>query len=63
MAKDTPEILVYITDKKERIISGNPLTLFIADTEERQACLKDLGIALRADVLQLKNGDHILISK
>ncbi|MHB9945394.1 hypothetical protein CF095_08320 [Clostridium botulinum] len=63
MPKDNPTILVYITDNKERIISGDPLTLFIPDGEERRACLKDLGIALRADVLQLKNGDHVIIGK
>lgn len=60
---DKPEILVYITDNKERIISGDPLTLFIPDQKERESCLTDLSKALRADVVQLKNGDHVIISK
>ncbi|ADL04840.1 capping complex subunit for YIEGIA [Lacrimispora saccharolytica] len=63
MGQSNPEILVYITDNKERIISGDPLTLYIPDLEEREICLTDLGKALRASVVQLKNGDHILISK
>lgn len=63
MAKDKPEILVYITDNKERIISGDPLTLYIPNKEERRDILRDLGIALHADVIQLKNGDHVLICK
>lgn len=56
------QILVYITDNKERIISGDPLTLYIPDQQERQQCIADLGRALRADVIQLKNGDHVLIT-
>ncbi len=63
MGKSNPEILVYITDNKERIISGDPLTLYIPDLEERETCLIDLGKALRADVVQLKNGDHVLLSR
>ncbi|KEZ86194.1 MULTISPECIES: capping complex subunit for YIEGIA [Clostridia] len=63
MGKSSPEILVYITDNKERIISGDPLTLFIPDLTERETCMIDLGKALRADVVQLKNGDHVLISR
>ncbi|GLC82708.1 capping complex subunit for YIEGIA [Lacrimispora brassicae] len=63
MGQSNPEILVYITDNKERIISGDPLTLYIPDLEERETCLTDLGKALRANVVQLKNGDHILISR
>ncbi len=63
MGQSNPEILVYITDNKERIISGDPLTLYIPDLEEREICLIDLGKALHANVVQLKNGDHVLISK
>ncbi len=58
-----PEILVYITDCKDRIISGDPLTLYLPDLKERESCMTDLSKALRADVIQLKNGDHVLISK
>ena len=56
------KILVYMTDNKERVLSGDPLTLYMNNGEERQKCLTELGRALRADVIQLKNGDHIIIS-
>jgi len=62
MAKSL-EILAYITDNKERVISGDPLTLYITDEAEREQYMRDLGLALRADVVHLKNGDHILISR
>lgn len=61
MAKSA-EILVYITRNKERVLSGDPLTLYITDPVEVQQTLIDLGRALRADAVQLKNGDYILIS-
>lgn len=62
MAKKNPEILVYITNNKERVISGDPLTLYIFNEKEQKECVRDLGLALRADVVQLRNGDYILIS-
>ena len=56
------QILVYITDNKERVISGDALTLYITDEEERQQLITDLERMLKANVVQLKNGDHILIN-
>ncbi|MTQ95639.1 hypothetical protein GMD88_12050 [Pseudoflavonifractor sp. BIOML-A6] len=61
MAKSA-EILVYITADRERVVSGDPLTLFITDEAEVQRTLTDLGRALKADAVRLSNGDHILIS-
>lgn len=61
MAK--PEILVYITDNRERVITGSPLILFLPAGDEREQCLRDLGIALQANAIQLKNGDHVIVSK
>lgn len=61
MSKCT-EILAYITDNKDRVLSGDPLTLYITDKEEQKAVVRDLGLALHANVLQLKNGDYILLS-
>ncbi len=62
MNKNTVEILAYITGDEKRVITGNPLTLFITDENERKTCVADLGKALKANVLQLKNGDYLLIS-
>lgn len=63
MSKNQPEIMVYITTNRERVISGAPLTLFIEDENEKKVCIQDLELALRANVVQLKNGDYMLISK
>lgn len=56
-----PEILVYITAHENRVITGNALTLIITDEKEQKDCVRDLGIALRGNVLQLKNGDYLII--
>ncbi|WP_418884214.1 capping complex subunit for YIEGIA [Anaerocolumna aminovalerica] len=47
----------------DSVITGNPLALYITDENEKQQCIRDLEIALKADVIQLKNGDYILISR
>jgi len=60
--KDKPEIIVYITNNREKIITGNPLCLYIEDEEERKQILSDIGRGLRANIIQLKNGDHIIVS-
>jgi len=56
------EISVYITAERERVITGNPLTLYIEDLEERKGITVELSKALQANVLQLKNGDYVLIN-
>ncbi len=55
-------IVVYITANEKRIVSGDPLTLLIKDQNEQKELTVELGRALRADVIQLKNGDYILIN-
>jgi predicted transcriptional regulator len=57
------DILVYITSNKEKVIGGNPLTLVINDVEEQKSLVREISIALKANVVQLKNGDYIIISK
>lgn len=57
------EILVYITDNKERVLGGDPLTLYMPENGERQDILFTLSGMLHAQVMQLKNGDHLIISK
>ncbi len=60
--KNKPEIIAYITDNKERIISGDPLCLFVEDEADRQQLISDIARGLRANVIQLKNGDHIIVT-
>lgn len=55
------EILVYVTGDDSRVLGGNPLTLLIKDSKEQQETVTALGRALHADVMQLKNGDYILV--
>ncbi len=55
------DILVYITANENRVLSGDPLTLLVRDRNEQKELTAELGRALRADVVQLKNGDYILL--
>jgi hypothetical protein len=54
-------ILVYITADENRVLSGDPLTLLVKDIHEQKSLTVEMGRALRADVVQLKNGDYMLI--
>lgn len=56
------EILAYITADENRVLGGDPLTLLIKNVNEQKETVADLGRALRANVVQLKNGDYILIT-
>ncbi len=55
-------ILVYVTADDKRVAGGDPLTLIIQDRQEQQETITELGRALRADIVQLKNGDYVLIA-
>ena len=55
-------ILVYITADEKRVLGGDPLTLLVKDKNEQKELTLDLGRALRADVIQLKNGDYVLVN-
>ena len=56
-------IVVYITSDEKRVLGGNPLALLIKNLEEQKQLTLDLGRALRADTVQLKNGDYILVTE
>lgn len=55
------QILIYVTDNKDRYLGGDPLTLFLEDAGERQELLFTLARALQGQVVQLPNGDHMVI--
>jgi hypothetical protein len=55
-------ILVYVTADEKRVAGGDPLTLLIRDRQEQQETITELSRALRADIVQLKNGDYVLIA-
>lgn len=54
-------ILVYVTDDRQRYLGGDPLALCIEDPQARQAFLFPLAKELGAGVIQLKNGDHMIV--
>jgi siroheme synthase len=54
-------ILALITADKERIVGGDPLTLLAVDDNERRELTREFALALTADVVQLKNGDYLII--
>lgn len=56
-------IIVYITADEKRVLSGDPLTLLVKDQDEQKELTVELGRALRADVIQLKNGDYVLVTE
>lgn len=57
------EIILYVTDCPDRVITGNPLALNMPDDEARQQFLEVLADTFEANVLQMKNGDHIVVRR
>jgi len=55
------EIAVYITADEKRVLGGNPLGLLVKDPKEQQVLVFELSKALKADAVQLKNGDYMII--
>lgn len=55
-------IIVYITADEKRVLGGDPLTLLVKELNEQKELTVQLGRALKADVVQLKNGDYVLIT-
>lgn len=55
-------IIVYITADEKRVLGGDPLTLLVKDQNDQKELTVELGRALRADVIQLKNGDYLLVN-
>lgn len=62
MNKGLPEILAYITSDANRVKTGNALTLVIIDENEKKQYVSEMAKALRANVMQFKNGDYMIIS-
>jgi hypothetical protein len=60
--KDKPEIIAYVTNNKERIISGDPLCFFMEDEDERVQFVSEISRALCANAIRLKNGDYIIVA-
>lgn len=57
------QIIAYITADENRVLGGDPLTLLIKDVMEQKQTSVDIAKALRADIIQLKNGDYMLVKE
>ncbi|KHE72349.1 hypothetical protein [Halobacillus sp. BBL2006] len=55
------EILAFITLEKNRILSSSCLTLLAENEEASKEMTVDIAKAMKADVVQLKNGDYMVI--
>ncbi len=62
MIRRSPEIMAFITADENIVKTGNPLTLLITDEVLRKKVVADICKALRADAVQLTNGDYLIIS-
>ncbi|MUV36364.1 hypothetical protein JNUCC1_00166 [Lentibacillus sp. JNUCC-1] len=54
-------ILAYITSVKERILASNCLSLLAENEQDAADMTKDIAKAMKADVVQLTNGDYMVI--
>lgn len=46
---------------KERILGGKQLSLLANTVEEQKEMTQDIAKAMKAEVVQLKNGDYLVI--
>jgi hypothetical protein len=66
MGKDegqTEGILAYISIDKNRYLGGSPLSLLAKDEKELESIYTSIAEAYLANILQLPNGDHVVIKK
>lgn len=55
------EIFAYVTMNRNRIISGNTLCLYAENEQELDQITVEIAKALKADMVQLKNKDYLVI--
>lgn len=46
---------------KDRVIGGKQLSLLAKTEEEQKIMTQDIAKAMKADVVQMKNGDYLVI--
>ena len=55
------EILAFITTNKEKVLGGNPLSLWAKDDKDAEALTVDIAKAMKADVVQMRSGDYLIL--
>ncbi|AND42938.1 MAG: capping complex subunit for YIEGIA [Bacillota bacterium] len=59
--KPNYEILAFITTNKERVLGGKPLMLLAKDEKDAESLTVDIAKAMKADVVQMKSGDYLVL--
>jgi len=59
--KPNYEILAIVTLNSKRILGGKQLSLLGENQEEAEIMTQDIAKAMKADVVQMKNGDYLII--
>lgn len=59
--KPNYEILAFITTDKEKVLGGKALSLLARDEKDAEALTVDIAKAMKADVVQLKSGDYLVL--
>jgi len=54
-------IIAYITQANERVLTSNCLTLLADSEETSKEMTADIAKAMKAEVVQLTNGDYMVI--
>ncbi|WP_068676525.1 hypothetical protein [Oceanobacillus sp. Castelsardo] len=54
-------IIAYVTREKERVITSNCLALYAESEEASKEMTVDIAKAMKADVVQITNGDYMII--
>jgi len=59
--KPNYEILAIVTLSSKRILGGKQMSLLAENEEEAKTMTQDVAKAMKADVVQMKNGDYLII--
>lgn len=54
-------VVAYITSDKERVLSGSAIALRAENEEQKKEMAMDIAKATKADVVQLKSGDYLIL--
>lgn len=53
--------MAYLTSDRERVINGGPLHLYSDNLEDLKQMTVDIAKGVKADVVQITNGDYLVI--
>jgi len=59
--RENKEILAIITTDENSISNGKATMFICKDEEEQKKIMREVALALRADVVKLSNGMYILV--